>query len=130
MVVSGTQQGFKFEFTYLLSSPHGPCLTRGLQTWPWEGCRGNWLAAWGLYLISKECTGRSCIPCRSRNPHSSRCRPASRSPSEPRHCPSRRSAAVAARAACGKQYVWLSLPEQKSIFCLLLCQRCRESPWI
>lgn len=62
MVVSGMQQDFTFEFTYLLSSPHITYLTRGLQTWPWEGCRGNWLPAWGLYSISKECTAVAAFP--------------------------------------------------------------------
>lgn len=118
MVVSGTQQGFKFEFTYLPSSPHILYLTRSLQTWPWEGCRGNWLAAWALYLISKECTSHSCILCRSRNPHSYRCCPLSLGPGTALlHTGGLH---VAACAAYGKEYVWISLSEQKYFYFLFI----------
>lgn len=118
-----------FQFTYLPSSPHIPYLTRGLQTWPWEGCRGNWLPAWGLYLISKECPGRGCIPCKSRSPRGCRCCPAV--PPRPReslvHAGGLHAAAC---AACGTEHVCVAPSEQTS-FCplFLALPLMHEYPW-
>lgn len=108
MLASAMQQGFKLEFIYLPNSPYSLYLTRGLHTWPWEGCRSSWLSAWGLYLISKECRAFPAGPTASRAAGAVLLSPGPGTASL--HAGLLH---VAACGAYGKEHVWIPLSEQK-----------------